>query len=235
MHSIYDLQPGTTNLYSKFVLVHALHIQLWHAQRQLSQESSQLHHGLVFPSSAGSTPLQQNDWVTRGVDATSSGAPSANTSGRATPVDNGGQSPITHQLLKITSHAFEKWKKAWDEDMAAQYPPSSTSNRRFGFCRDGVHFYWLAKLMMKGNMDWQMAPDQRFGHIISMLKKVKAYVISDSARRGEPLGSVNDIDKDFGVKDLTLDMAQVFRPIDSQTNSPVGSVHMKLENGHGMT
>lgn len=214
MHSVYDLQPGTTNLYSKFVLVHALHIQLWTAQTQQSQESSQLNgQGLPFPSSAGSTPLGQNDWVARGVDPTGSGAPSANTSGRATPVEAGAQSPLTHQLFKMTSHAFEKWKKAWDDDMVVQYPPSTTASRRFGFCRDGVHFYWLAKLLMKTNLDWQMAPDQRFGHIISMLKQVRAYVVSDSARRGEELGSVNDIDNDYGIKDLTLDMAQLFKPI----------------------
>jgi hypothetical protein len=232
MHSVYDLQPGTTNIYSKFVLVHALHIQLWMAQRQQSQETSQFNgQSLAFPSSAGSTPLGQNDWVTRRVDPAGSGAPSTNTSGRATPVETGAQSPMTHQLLKITGNAFEKWKKAWDDDMIVQYPPSSTAGRRFGFCRDAVHFYWLAKLLMKGSLDWQMAPDQRFGYIISHLKQVRAYVVSDSARRGEELGSVNDIDKDYGVKDLTLDMAKLFKPINSTNNSPVGSVHTKFGNG----
>ena len=228
MHSVYDLQPGTTNLYSKFVLIHALHVQLWQAQRQQSQESSQMTgQGLAFPSSAGSTPLGQNDWVARGVDPTGSGAPSANNSGRATPVDSTPQSPM---LLKVTANAFEKWKKAWDDDMAVQYPPSSTASRRFGFCRDGVHFYWLAKMLMKTNLDWQMAPDQRFGHIISMLKQVRTYVISDSARRGEELGSVNDIDNNYGVNGLTLNMAQLFTPINSQTNSPSGGIHLKYDS-----
>jgi hypothetical protein len=231
MHNVYDLQPGATNLYSKFVLVHALHIQLWTAQRQQSQEWSQANgQGPAFPSSAGSTPLGQNDWVVRGVHATGSGAPSANNSGRATPVETGPKSPTTHHLLKITSHAFEKWKRAWDEDMAVQYPPSPIVSRRFGFCRDGVHFYWLAKLLMKTNLDWQMAPDQRFGHVISMLKQVRECVVSDSARRGEELGSLNDIDKDYGVKDLTLNMAQLFIPINSEINPPTGGVHMKLES-----
>jgi hypothetical protein len=228
MHSVYDLQPGTTNLFSKFILIHALHIQLWHAQRQQSQE----HHAATFSTSASSTPLHQQDWVVRGADPAGSNVPSANTSGRATPVDNGGQSPMTQQHLKTTKNAFDKWKKAWDEDMAAQYPPSADMERRFGFCRDGVHFYWLFKMMLQGNMDHQMAPDQRFGHVINMLKQVKTYVVSDSARRGEPLGSVNDIDKDFGAKDLTLDMTQVFRPIDSQTNSPATGVQIKYENGN---
>ncbi|TVY59326.1 Respiration factor [Lachnellula suecica] len=221
-----DLQPGTTNLYSKFILIHALHIQLWTAQKQLSQESSQSTvQNLAFPSSASSTPLSQNDWVIRGIDATGSGGPSATSSGRATPVE--GQSPLMHQLLKSTNAAFEKWKKVWDEDMAVQYPPSSTSYRRFGFCRDGVHWYWLGKYLLKNNrgVELQMAPDQRFSHIMHLLKYGKNWVVSDSAKRGEELGSVSDIDNDYGTRDLTLDMSHFFKPINKQIDSPVAVVH----------
>jgi hypothetical protein len=227
MHHIWDLQPGTTNLYSKFILVHALHIQLWTARRQVSlQESGQLNpQNLSFPSSGTSTPISQHDWV-RGIDPTSSGPHSASTSGRATPVDIPGQSSV----LKAINNAFDKWKKAWDEDMVAQYPPSSTHYRRFGFCRDAVHFYWLAKYLMKNNrvMDWQMAPDQRFSQVINLLKSVKTWVVSDSAKRGEELGSVSDIGSDYGVTDLTLDMAQLFRPINKQIDSPVPGVHTNI-------
>jgi hypothetical protein len=234
VHNVYDLQPGTTNLYSKFILVHALHVQLWTAQKQLSQESGQLNiQSLTFPSSGTSTPISQNDWVTRGIDPTGSSAPSSNTSGRATPVEAGGQSPLTHQLLKSTNNAFDKWKKAWDEDMATQYPPSSRNYRRFGFCRDAVHFYWLAKYLMKNNrgLDWQMAPDQRFSQVMHLLKSVRSWVVSDSAKRGEELGSVSDIDKDYGVTDLTLDMAQLFKPINKQIDSPVAGVHTNISSG----
>jgi hypothetical protein len=224
-----DLQSGTTNLYSKFILIHALHIQLWTAQKQLNQESGQSSlQNLAFPSSASSTPLSQNDWVFRGgMDPTGSGAPSATSSGRATPVEGGGQSQMLHQLLKATSNAFEKWKKVWDEDMAVQYPPSSTSYRRFGFCRDGVHFYWLGKYLVKNNRgtEWQMAPDQRFSQVMHLLKYVKNWVVSDSAKRGEELGSVSDIDNDYGTRDLTLDMSQLFKPINKQIDSPVAGVH----------
>ena len=169
MHSVYDLQPGTTNVYSKFVLVHALHIQLWNAQRQQLNTPN-----LALSSSSASTPLGQNDWVTRGVDPTGSGAPSNSTSGQATPVETDGQSSVPHQLFKATCNALEKWKKAWDEDMTMQYPPNSRASRRVGFCRDGVHFYWLAKLFIKSNLYWQLAPDQRFGHVMGYLKQVKA-------------------------------------------------------------
>jgi hypothetical protein len=148
-------------------------------------------------------------------------------------VEAGGQSPLTHQLLKATNNALDKWKKAWDEDMAIQYPPSSTSYRRFGFCRDGVHFYWLAKHLLKNHRgrDWQMAPDQRFTHVMHLLKSVKSWVVSDSAKRGEELGSVSDIDKDYGVTDLTLDMAQLFKPMNKQIDSPIPGVHTNIGGG----
>ncbi|KAF4609838.1 hypothetical protein G7Y89_g15785 [Cudoniella acicularis] len=221
-----DLQPKTTNLYSKFILIHALLVQLWTTQKQLSQESSPLNlQSLTFPSSGSSTPLSQHDWVIRGIDA--AGAHSASSSGRATPVEAGGATQLTHQLLKATNNAFEKWKKVWDEDMAVQYPPSSSSYRRFGFCRDGVHFYWLGKYLMKNSrgLDWQIAPDQRFSQVIHLLKSVKSWVISDSAQRGEELGSVSAIDNEYGVRDLTLDMAQLFKPINKQIDSPVVGVN----------
>jgi hypothetical protein len=114
--------------------------------------------------------------------------------------------------------------------MAAQYPPSSMRHHRFGFCRDAVHFYWLAKYLMKNNrsMDWKIAPDQRFAQVINLLKSVKSWVVSDSAKRGEELGSVSDICSDFGVTDLTLDMAQLFRPINKQIDSPVQGVHTSI-------
>ncbi|EHL02746.1 putative Zinc finger protein [Glarea lozoyensis 74030] len=218
MRNDIDLQAGTTNLYSKFVLIHALHVQLWNAQKQMSQEGGNSQNP-AFPGSGSSTPLTQNDWVVRGVD----GVPSATSSGRATPVDGG----KSQQMLKATNSAFDKWKKVWDEDMAVQYPPSSTSYRRFGFCRDGVHFFWLGKYLMKNNRgnEWQIAPDQRFTQVMHLLRYVQSFVASDSAERGEEPGSVNDVDQEFGVRDLTLDMSQLFKPINKQIDSPVMGVH----------
>jgi hypothetical protein len=217
-----NLKPLTTNLYSKFILVHALHVQLWIAQRQ-TRESNQINHQMAFASRG---TLSQNDWVLRGTDPTGSGAPSSNNSGRGTPVENSALNSLTHLMS-----TFEKWKKAWDEDMAVQYPPSSTAIRSLGFCRDALHFYWLTKLPTKTQLDWQMAPDQHLQYVLHMLKQVQAYVVSDSAIRGEELGSVNDIDKNYGVKDLTLDMTQFFKLVGSQDNSPTMNVHMNVGNG----
>ncbi|RDL33655.1 C2H2 and C2HC zinc finger [Venustampulla echinocandica] len=220
-----DLQPGTTNLFSKFLLVHALHVQLWIAQKQYSQESGQLNAHTSLPASGASTPLSQSDWVMiKGVDTPQS----ASSSGRATPIKVEDQLTPTHQLLQTINHAFDKWKKVWDEDMAVQYPPSSSGGyRRFGFCRDSVHFYCLSKYLIKNNrgLDWKLAPDQRFSQIMNLLKYVKSWVVSDTAKRGEELGSVSDIDNEYGVRDLTLDMAQLFKPINKHTDSPVAGVH----------
>ncbi|KAM3085175.1 hypothetical protein ACMFMG_003604 [Clarireedia jacksonii] len=223
MHHSFDMQPGTTNLFSKFIIVHALHVQLWTAQKQVAQESGQPMNSI---NSGRSTPISQNDWVVRRADQDTGGSASANTSGRATPVD--GQSALAHQLLKSTVNAFEKWKKAWDEDINVQYPPGSSYSRRFGFCRDGAHFYWLQKCMVTQKLDWQMPSDQRFTHAIQVLKFAKRWASSDTSKRGEVPGSVSDIDKDFGVANLTLDMAQLFRPIDSKIDSPVQGVHTNI-------
>ncbi|CZT03779.1 hypothetical protein WAI453_009041 [Rhynchosporium graminicola] len=207
------LQPGTTNLYSKFILIHALHIQLWSDRKQMAGQENG-----AFPTSGTTTPV--------------SGLHSANNSGRGTPVESVGQLATS---IKNLNMAFDKWKKTWDEDMATQYPPSSTNYRRFGFCRDAVHFYWLAKYLLQSgrSLDSQMAPDQRFGQVMTLLKSVKNWVQTDSAKRGEELGSVNDIDKDYGVLDLTLDMAQLFKPINQQIDSPVPGVQTNIGNTLG--
>lgn len=56
--------PRSTNVYSKFILIHALHIQIWHVQRQLSSNVSTLSLE-NYNVSAGRpyTPLSQHEWI----------------------------------------------------------------------------------------------------------------------------------------------------------------------------
>lgn len=220
MNNIWDLQPGTTNIYSKFVLVHALHVQLWTAYRQTSQDT-----GLLTPMnpSGTNTPMSQYDFL-RNFEP-GSGPQSGNNSGTVTPNNTNGQAS---HLFRSINNAFDKWKRAWDDDLITQYPSSSTHHHRFGFCRDAVHFYWLAKYLMKHNRgyDPQTAPDMRFSQTMNLLKSVRAWVASDSAKRGAGLGSMSDVDQNYGVKDLTLDMAQLFKPINRQIDSPIAGVQM---------
>ncbi|KAL1883797.1 hypothetical protein VTK73DRAFT_8333 [Phialemonium thermophilum] len=213
LHSSYQIQPGTTNLYGKFIIIHALLAMLRKVQLD----------GSAAIMNRADTPLPQHDWII-GTQAVKSGS----TSGRATPVEAMGQQLLDGPTVKAFTTALDKFKSNWDIDMASQFPPGAPVHpRRYGFSKDAIHFYWLATYLLKNARmsDLQMAPDQRFTHVIHLLKSVRDWVVTDGASRGEELGSVGDIDRDFGVRDLTLDMAQLFKPlqkvVDSQGITPV--------------
>jgi hypothetical protein len=210
-HGSYQIHPGSTNLYGKFILVHALLAQVRRAQVE----------GILSGLNGLATPLSQNDWIVNAGSAPGSASVSANNSGRATPtagIDQG----MSPQTFKTISTALDKFKSNWDMDMAIQFPPSVANPRRYGFCRDGIHFFWLAKWMMKNPRpaDLQLPPDQRFTQVIQLLKFVKTWVKSDGASRGEELGSVGEIANDYGVSDLTLDMARLFAPLPNVIETP---------------
>ena len=214
LHPTYEFQSRSTNAYSKFILVHGLHVQIWNVQRQLSQGNPLYgYNDFGYVNNGSTTPMLRTDSINR-VDG--SGRTSTTNSGQATPTDSSGaQSPGTHQLLKSITHALQKWKQMWDEDMALQYPPSAASIRRVGFCRDGIHFYWLARLFLRNarTADWHAPPDARFMQVMSSLKRVRSWVASENVFKGEEIGSVGDIDENYGVADLTLDMKLLFTPI----------------------
>ncbi|KAK7981910.1 hypothetical protein PG988_004148 [Apiospora saccharicola] len=219
-HESYQIHPGSTNLYGKFILIHGL----------LSTIRRGLADGSLAALNGVSTPLSQNDWVMKPGSAPPSTTGSANNSGRATPVSglNQGMSPGVYRTICT---ALDKFKQNWDMDMAIQFPPSIQSPRRYGFCRDGIHFFWLAKYLAKNGKqsDLQMPPDQRMGHVMHLLKSVKSWVMSDGASRREELGSVGDIDNDYGVHDLTLNMASLFRPLPQVVGSPtISSVKTEI-------
>ena len=203
-----DFQPRATNAYSKFILVHGLHVKIWSIQRQLTV-------GLENGHFDSSTPISNNDW-TIGLDH--SGRTSTNNSGQLTPTDSsgssGGQSPGNHQPLKATTNALQKWKKMWDEDMHLQYPPSTPGLRRSGFCRDGVLIFWLAHGVLHNNKasDWATPPDTKFLLMFALLKQYKkAYTAN--ALRIEDIGSICHIDENYGVGELSLDMKLLFTPL----------------------
>ncbi|KAK0629784.1 fungal-specific transcription factor domain-containing protein [Bombardia bombarda] len=195
LNNSYQMQPGATNLYGKFILIHALLAMMRRAQSD----------GSVTINTGSTTPLPLNAWFA-GVHPGS---------GRATPVDHG-VNLLDPQTVKTFWTALEKFKANWDNDMAVQFPPNGQVHlRRYGFSRDGIHFYWLATYLLKNTraIDLQRSPDQRFTYIFHLLRSVKNWVMSDGASRGEELGSVGAIDEDYGVTDLTTDMTQLFRPL----------------------
>ncbi|PSN69224.1 hypothetical protein BS50DRAFT_335898 [Corynespora cassiicola Philippines] len=197
----------TTNVYSKFILIHVIHVQIFNIQRQLLAASNISSFG--NPSSGTSTPQSRNSWTP------TDGTISTGTSGRASPAE--GASPQyahAHQLLRQTMSALELWKKIWDADMNTQYPPHK---RRLGFCRDGIHFYFLARLFLRSSRreEWANPADIRCQQVFHLLKQIRAYVASDSAQKGIDIGSVTTVDDNYGAQlaDLTLNMALLFTRI----------------------
>lgn len=199
----YQIQPGATNLYGKFILIHALLAMM----RRVHIDGNA---ALIQRSN---TPLPPTFFV-----GTANGQ---GHSGRITPIP-ADASLLDRQTVKTLVTALEKFKSTWDTDIAIQFPPSMTPHpRRYGFCRDGIHFYWLANYLLKHtrSADLQVPPDQRFTQVIHLLKSVKNWVLSDGASRGEELGSVGDIDAAYGATDLTLDMTQLFTPLPGTSKS----------------
>lgn len=198
LHNSYQMQTGTTNLTGKFILIHTLLSLIRRAQ---VEGSLAVKH----------SPMPQHDWIIGAAQNGNSAPVSANTSGRNTPV-NDSIPPQTFRALQI---ALSKFKKSWDEDYVAQFSNSSYLTRRYGFSKDAVPFYWLAQYLLKHTRpsDLQLPSEQRFMQVISLLKSVKSWVKTDGAARGEEMGSVGDIDNDYGLDGLTLDMAKVFRPV----------------------
>lgn len=177
------MQPRTTNVYSKFILIHALLVEIWQIQRQISS-----------PTASPTTSHDQ-----------------------------------THSMYKSINMALARWKQAWDEDYALQYAPAPRSNappKRVGFCRDGVHFYWLARAFMQPNRthDWQLPADERLRQVLHGLKRAREWSRTDGAKRGEEPGSVAYIDDDYASEALELDMSKLFRPIQTVSDSPIPSL-----------
>ena len=211
LNPAYGLELHCTNAYSKFILIHGLHVLIWNVQRQLSQDNSMYgFHDFGSLVNGSNTPISQYDWIAMG---NGSARTSKSDSGQVTPTESSGaQSPGTHQMLKAVTTALTKWKKIWDEDIPLQYPPDM---KRIGFCRDGIHFYWLAHMFLHQSRasDWQSPPDSRFLQVMTLLKQAKSYVTSEYVMRGEETGSVGDIHEKYGVEDLTLDMKLLFTPL----------------------
>ncbi|EXJ58110.1 hypothetical protein A1O7_05534 [Cladophialophora yegresii CBS 114405] len=175
-----SMQPRTTNIYSKFILIHALHVEVWQLNRQRT------FTGSIEPCSS---------------------AEEAN------------------NMEKSLNVALTRWKQVWDRDYALQYPPGDgyqPSVGRVGFCRDGVHFYWLARALMQPNRahDWQLSADDRFRQVMHELKKAREWSRTDGARRSEEPGSVAYIDDEYASETLELDMRKLFRPLQDLVESP---------------
>jgi hypothetical protein len=218
LHGSYQIQPGRTNLYGKFILIHGIIVLIRNAL--VDQNAAAAMKDL------GTPPM--HDWMVKGGE-------SGNSSGRSTPVDGVAQQ-LPPQTRQAFSTALDKFKANWDADMATQFPPSMQvkSPRRYGFSRDAIHFYWLAKYMLKHTRpsDLQLPPDARVSQMMRLLRSVKKWVMTDGASRGEALGSVGDINDDYAVSEGTFNLAQLFAPLPNLVNDPrTPSVKTELDTG----
>lgn len=208
-----EFAPRTTNIYSKFLLIHALHAAIWNLQ---NQSLSAPGLGGFGSGSLPSTPLSQHDWVS------SAGSYNASnpSSGRASPTQAFPQA--NPQQVTAIKFALEKWKRAWESDIDLQYPPVGSPSamsgqhvpRRLGFCRDAVHYYWLAKQFLSSprTFNWQAysEQDQRMGFVMGVLKQIAAFVAKEGYRLGKELGSVAEIRPEYAVDMSKLNMRDLF-------------------------
>ena len=221
-------QVNSTNVYSKFILIHALIVRIIACQKVLLQPDVAMHNfNFGFGGSAPATPLSQHDWLEQ---RAGSGSLSATSSGHVTPTDHAGQGIqmiAAQQEKKRLSQAIDKWKRNWDSmsacsinpvstvhantefsgDIDLQYPPFEKQLRRFGFSRDGVHFFYLARSFLQSQRasDWTAEADVRFKSVMSLLKRIKQFVVSDNETKGQDIGSIGDIDDCYGLDNLSLD------------------------------
>ncbi|KAK8255770.1 fungal-specific transcription factor domain-containing protein [Phyllosticta capitalensis] len=208
-----DLMPRSTNVYTKFIVIHALHVQMWSALRQAAQHA-------VLPAAISptglNTPQSNADW-------NDSGSNSACSSGSATPVD-GVAAQNAQQALKVINNALDKWKRSWDMDLELQY--GSNAPPRSGFCRDGIHYYWLAHTVIRRrSADWlKMDSDQRFRNTIHLLKQIKTWVYSEQNKTGQSTGALAHIDNNYALEELSLDMKLLFAPVDRRAQTPATQI-----------
>ena len=238
----HNVQLRSTNAYSKFILVHGLHIMIKNMPRTMA-----IGNGLrtVGEHEVFNSPQNFRFSQDRFLFNSSSGGTSRTESGQATPTDSSGPpTPASFQnQAALITQALNRWKKAWDEDNATQYPnqvtltpsasstttntstryssslPTDTSfepgHKRLGFCRDGIHFYWLARLFLNSprHIDWLAPPEKRFLQVMKNLQNVKSIVVKESRGKGEELGSLAEMSETYGIEDLSVNMRLLFTPL----------------------
>lgn len=211
-----------TNAFGKFILIHALHVMLWTAQRASSPHGAFASlHGV---GSGASTPDLRPDSSTTASATNSSSSP-------PTLAKDAPMAQFSKPSLRNIRAAIDKWKHCWDTDNDIQYRERLP---RLGFCRDGVYFLYLATYFYnRANRahssglgpvpnDTQLPADTRFTYVMDLLKRIKQWIKNEQGKTGKDfeLSGVGSIDAKYGVEDLTLDMKLLFTRILSPSSTP---------------
>jgi len=203
LHVLYGAGPGrfperATNVFGKFSTYHVL----WQAALVANFTAVLIHaiHSQIYN-------IQRQ--LLRRSSANGTNTPPDGVTGQL-----GGVTEQTQQLLRSTFNAIELWKHVWDADLAMQFTQTQ-KQRRHGFCRDGVHFYFLAQIFLRNSrpQEWAAPADLRCRQVFHLLKQIRSHVANDSAQKGIDLGSGNTVADDYAITDLTLNMRRLFAPL----------------------
>jgi hypothetical protein len=233
LESSAPVQTGATNVYAKFLLIHALIVRVISCQMALLRSEGHVQgYSIGLNGSTPATPLSQGDWLEQDTGRTENR--SAENSGHVSPTDPllAGNAPsmsmIQHEKACL-EQALNRWKASWDLDMQIQFPPSNFQPKRFGFSRDSVHFFYIARSFLQSSnlSEFVMPADMRFRRVMGLLKRIKTMIADDPGKQGprDVVGSVGDIDDHYGLDSLTLDMTLLFARDDRRPDSPLTDPH----------
>lgn len=206
-----NLLPGTTNAYGKFILVHALHVRIW------LQQDLHYRNGTFITQNARPNMMRiATEWKPHVHHAPVSHLPGVRRNSVSAPSGPNQKEYIDY--MQSISRALDKWKAAWDADLKVEFPDPL---KRIGFCRDGLPFYWLAKVFIKhgANPEWRRGKDDddTLAKVQKLLKKVNDIISKDSG--ADTHGAVAAVDENYAMDDLTFDMKLLFTPVkDEQGN-----------------
>lgn len=108
--------------------------------------------------------------------------------------------------------ALEKWKKAWDVDLISQFG----NNRRSGFCRDGIAFYWLAVLFTRQKKRNLILKDVRDRQVILQVQQMLETVNHKpmSSYTDSEAGAASSMNENYGIDELAFDLKLLLAPIE---------------------
>lgn len=175
-----------TNAFSKFILIHAVNVQIW-----LYQKHNQDPMAMVLDQWI--RPLTKNPTV-----------------------DPYMQSDAKERMYGNLVCALDTWKKAWDEDFSAQYPDpaSRVGFSRDGMPYYWVAMRCIRHPLRSHLGFFEEGNDRNVNITVEMLRQAKAYILEVERNRGEPMqeGAVTRIDQHYGLEQLDYDMKLLFRP-----------------------
>lgn len=131
------------------------------------------------------------------------------------------------QFNQTVGQALDKWKKAWDADLISQF----SNQRRSGFCRDGIAFYWLAVLFTRQKKRDLVLRDVRDRQVVAQVQQMLETV---NRRPRSPYslqeaGAVSGIDKKYGIDELAFDMKLLLAPIEKDSETDGNEWNGKME------